>query len=170
MSRYDALCTLYSDSRQRFSDYHADCIHFAEALVEGLATFFSVPQDRFRVIPTLQKAEPGKTYPVSEALLLGQDMYWHIGIEMTLIPVNGAGFPAQPVLIVLGIKKEGDAFLIKTSEKEKGFSIPDAERSDLSAFYEELYQLVQTWLNATLNRFVETKPVVCKIGFMSECE
>lgn len=170
MSKYKELCEIYTESRKKFSEHQNDCLHYMEHLVQGLVEAFSIPPEKSKLFPVLGEFDPDTGYTVKEAMLLGQDRFWHIGIEITLVCQTCATDPVQPVMINLGIKKEGHIYFLQTSPDKEPFAISEKTPEKLQLFYDNLFDRIKNLLGKGDDTFTEKESTACKIGFRSECE
>ena len=170
MSRYDELCGVYTESRMKFARYQSECQHFLEQFAQGLVEAFCVPPEKFKLFPAIGERDPAVTYTVQESMKLAQDNFWHIGIEIILVCQSCPTDPIQPVMINLGVKKENNVYLLKTSPEDEPFGIAEKSPEQLKYFYDELFTRIQGLLEKSVDVLMEKEPTACKIGFVSECD
>jgi len=152
-----------------FTRYQEACMHFLEVLIQGLIEDFDIPKESVRIFPVLVKADPEKKYTVREAMLLAQDRFWHIGIEITLVCKTCETNPVQPVMINLGVKKEKKFFRLKTSPEKEPFKVSEATPENLKFFYDDIFNLIKSYLGSSIDVLLENDNNVCKIGFQRDC-
>ena len=169
MSKYNDLCEIYRESRNKYFDFEMECVEFAERLVDQLVTYFSVPEGRSKLFPTLGEANPALIYSVQEAMRMGPDTFWNLGIGIELQCNDCPDTPDQPVLINLALRKDGGVFIVKISDKDPGHRV-NGDLSNASDFFDHLFNTVRDLLQANINRYLAKKPVDCQIGFHSNCE
>lgn len=153
-----------------FSRYQEACQHFLEVLVQGLINDFDIPQENIRLFPLAGKPDPKIKSTVREAMLLEQDRFWHIGIEITLLCQSCTTDPVQPIQINLGVKKEDQFFLLKTSLDKEPLKIPEANTQQLKIFYDDVFNRIKAYLGKSVNVLLEKEHTICKIGFKRDCE
>ena len=169
MSKYNDLCEIYRQSRDKYFDFEKESIEFAEHLVEQMVKYFSVPAGLSKIFPTIGEANPALIYSVREAMRMGPDTFWYLGMGIELQCKDCPDTPDQPVLINLAFRKDGGAFIVKISDKDQGHRV-NADLSNASDFFDHLFNSVRDLLQANINRYLAKKPVNCQIGFHSKCE
>lgn len=170
MSKYKDLCEIYTDSRLKFSQRQNDCQQFLEKLVQGLIDAFDIPKDKIRLFPVIGNPDKSVNYSIKEAMRLNQDKFWHIGLEVTLVCNTCATDPVQPIMINLGVIKEGGFFLLKTDPGEEPFKVSEKSSEKLKNFYDELFERIKEVLGESSNKLLEKEHTVCKIGFKPDCK
>jgi len=153
-----------------FSRYQEACMHFLENLIQGLIEDFDLPKESVQIFPVLVKPDPEKKYTVREAMLLAQDRFWHIGIQITLVCKTCETDPVQPILINLGVKKDKNFFRLKTSSEKEPFKISEATPENLKFFYDDIFDLIKGYLGSSIHVLLENEHTVCRIGFQRDCE
>jgi len=169
VSRYEKLCDLYRNSRQKLQVYQEESVVFAERLVKGLVEDFSVPPGETKCFPPGQPERADGTLPLKQTLMMGQDLYWHFGLEIMLLSENPETEPGQPVQIHLSFKKVDGNFQLKVAGKEHTYEVNLEKGQPFKPFFDDLFATIQESLKEGVDRFTEKKPPACKIGFMSEC-
>ena len=169
MSKYNDLCNIYRESRNKYFLFEKECFEFAEKLVGQMVKYLSIPAEQTKLFPTLGEANPTLIYSVREAMRMGPDTFWYLGIGIELQCVDCPDTPDQPVMINLAIRKERGVFIVKMSDKDQGHRIKE-DLSNASDFYDHLFNAVSDLLQANINRYLDKKPVECRIGFQSKSE
>lgn len=167
MSNYKDLCDIYRESRNRYFDFEKDCIEFAETLIGDMMDYLSIPTERIKLFPTLGEADATLIYSIKEAMRLGADTFWHLGIGIELQCEDCPDTPDQPVLINLRLRREDGNFIVKLSDKDKGNKIKK-DCSNASEFFETLFTIISDTLENSVNRYLEKNSVDCRIGFHSK--
>lgn len=169
MSKFHELSQIYSQSRKKFFDYQSDIHRFAKSLTQGLIDYLSIPAKHVKLFPVFGEIKPDTEYSVKEAIMLGDDNFWHLGIQIDLICDECRTIPAQPILLNIGLKQEEGRFLVKLSQKEKGHEIREDKDADLHEFYEFIFESIKKSMQTGLLKFLEKEPTPCRVGFLSEC-
>jgi len=169
MSKYDELCSIYRESRNEYFHFEKECFAFAERLVGQMVKYLSIPDEQIKLFPTVGDASPTLIYSVRDAMRMGPDTFWYLGLGIELQCRNCPDTPDQPVLINLAIRKDGDQFIVKISDKDQGHRIKE-NLSNTNDFFDYLFNAVKDLLQATINRYLDKKAVDCRIGFQSSCE
>ena len=169
MSKFHELSQIYSQSRKRFFDYQSDVHLFADKLTRGLVDYFSIPAQHLKIFPVSGEIKPDTKYSIKEAVLLGDDNFWHLGIQIDLICNECDTVPAQPILINVGLKQEDGRFIVKISQKENGHKIRPDKEGDFHEFYEYIFQSIKKSMESHLLKFLEKEPTPCRMGFLSDC-
>ncbi len=169
MSKYNDLCEIYRESRNKYFKFENASFEFAERLMERLVEYLSIPKEQTKLFPTIGKANPVLIYSVREAMRMGPDTFWYLGISIELECKDCPDTPDQSVLVNLALKKDGDIFIVKISDKDQGRRIKE-DLSNADDFFDHLFNSVSDLLKANINRYLAKEPVDCRIGFLSTSE
>jgi hypothetical protein len=170
MSKYKDLCKIYTNSRMKFSRHQDDCHQFLESLIQGLVKAFDTPEDKIKLVPVIGEPDASIIYSVREAMRLTPDKFWHIGVEITLVCQTCVTDPVQPIMINLGVMKEGRFFLLTTDPGKDPFKVSETKHEELKIFYDELFERIKELLEKSTDTLLEKEHTVCKIGFKSDCK
>lgn len=170
MSGYRELCQTYRESRLKYLAYRDEIHAFAEGLMAQLVELWAVPAEKIRFFPMTPNGPGDYVARPAEALLFGNDGFWYLGVEIVLRCDDCPETPEQAVHALIGLKRSGDSFVIKLGEKETKLvcETPDAE--GCGDFFSAFHKTIRDYLKGSVNRFLESKPSACRIGFTSGCE
>jgi len=169
MSKYNDLCEIYRESRNKYFNFENASFEFAERLVDRLVDYLSIPKEQTKLFPTIGKANPALIYSVREAMRMGPDTFWYLGLGIELQCKDCPDTPDQSVLVNLALRKDGGIFIVKISDNDQGRRIKE-DLSNADEFFDHMFNSVSDLLQAKINRYLAKKPVDCRIGFLSTSE
>lgn len=147
MSKFDEIRQAYTTARKRFRDYEETCRDFARDLVFGIIDYLEWPRDQeITYIPLGEELDPNnKFYALTGAMRMGDESFWHFGVELTLKEPHGA----NPVSFIMSfyIKKVGQYFIVKLGPKGREIKIHEDQRGELEPFYEAVFLQVMDFFN-----------------------
>lgn len=142
MSKFEELRQAYITARKNSSDYWKTCWGFASDLVNRMIDYFQWPREQVKVIPLKGDVNPNLKYTVQGSMHLGDDAFWHLGVNLFLYEAPNI-HPYFDVLLPVMIKKVDDHFIVKLEGYEKEFKIHKDNPDGFNAFYEFIFEQIK---------------------------
>ena len=151
MTRFEELEKLAADNDHRWFLYYQSSKNFAVALHVSLQRFLGCTPDDFLYVPTIGEYDPSMEYTVSGALRMGDDSFFHIGLqfalgeELVLIPFKIKTVPE-------GLYEEHE---LGIENQEKVFRFDGFNPEDLTPVCEYVFELVKEDIEQSMERWLE---------------
>lgn len=164
MTKFEELCQAYTNSRKYYFDYRDSCYQFTGGLMGKISSRLGIPMEQLEFIPLKEEPKPNTKYSISGAMHLDDDTYWHIGIRITLYEKPNI-LPHQPVLVRILIKKKDNIFTVRLGPAGEVFPIRQEVEEEYNTFIDAMFSLIKNGFETGLQRFLEKREIVKKIGF-----
>jgi hypothetical protein len=147
MSKFEEVCRVYQQSRQKFLEYEVECRNFARTLIDGIIDYFEWPHTQeITYIQLGEEINPNdRFYALAGAMQMDDESFWHFGVE--LIAEEPGGSHPMPFLMSFFIKKVGPNFIVKLGPQGKAIRIPENKTDDLGPFYEVIFQQIMQFFS-----------------------
>ena len=168
MTKFQEMCAAFAESRDSYFAYQNACILFASDLERKFIEHCSIPHELLRLVPLNEKPKDGTIYTPAGAMYLDDDIFWHLGVQLTLYSAPNQ-FPYQPVLMVFCIKKEADRFLVRFGTNGPDFIIEPSCIEGYLKLFDHVTSQIKDYFSGRLQRFLECSgdiDEVRKIGFV----
>lgn len=159
MSRYELLCAALRDVRERFQLARTDCYELAGALIAELRDYLGAEEEHVSFYATLGSWAGKKVDGPASAMNLGDDTFWHFGIAIDVVEVEGQ-MPCHTIGFDLRLKRVADHYLLLFVPDGPQFQISAAAPdTDFPAICEHIYQsTLRRYSEAYQGYFVEGEP------------
>jgi excisionase family DNA binding protein len=151
MARLEELRKIAEDNNHRWFLYYQSCKNLAFALHVSLQRYLGISPDDLLFIPTIGEYDPSMEYTISGALRMGDDSFFHIGLQFTLLE--------EPVLIPFKIKTipEGlyEEHELGIEDQDKVFRVDGFNPEDLTPVCEYVFELVKADIEQSMERWLE---------------
>ncbi len=124
MPGYQDLRKAFASGRQKYADYHTECIHLGGGLVTALRAYLGCPPEALTLRPLNLEPEDGAHYTVPGSMHLDDDTYWHLGVVLTVYEAPDI-FPQEDVQLRFRFKKFPGYYEVRLAEFPDEFRIMD---------------------------------------------
>ncbi|HFD39695.1 MAG TPA: DNA-binding protein [Anaerolineae bacterium] len=151
MTRIEELEKIAQNNNHRWFLYYQSCQNLAFALHVSLQRYLGITPDDLLFVPTIGEYDPAIEYTISGALRMGDDSFFHIGLQFTLL--------GEPVLIPFKIKTIPEDLYeeheIGIEDQDKVFKTHGFNPEDLTPVCEYVFELIKTDIDQSLERWLK---------------
>jgi hypothetical protein len=149
-TRYQELCQALTEAKDRFAGYRSECVLFAATFARGLVEYLGGPRDLVAYVP---KGEPGAgPIDVEDALHLGEDTYWHLGLRLKLVQ----GKASDTLNLEIRFKKLESRYVVNLFGHED-FELAELTTDAIRPVYEELFSSIKRHYDDGLRLFLDKR-------------
>ncbi|HTN54095.1 MAG TPA: hypothetical protein VML50_16930 [Anaeromyxobacter sp.] len=149
-SRFHELCKSLEDARARFAGYHSECVLFAATLSRGLTEYANWPRELVAYEPLAGPNAGTPTQKIEDAMHLGEDAFWHVGLKLALEVPKGR----DAMLLEIRFKKLETRYIISLFGLED-FEVAAPTPEALQPIYEAILNAVKRHYDYGLRLFLE---------------
>ncbi|HCF28901.1 MAG TPA: hypothetical protein DEV81_17255 [Cyanobacteria bacterium UBA11049] len=150
MSKFEELCYAYNYAHNQMSEYLEACVQFIQDLIAGMEVYLECPDKRIQ-----HKNKMGEETSLKESMYL-ENEFWHFNTEITMcketayrrraISFARCYYPRQTILLPFIMKRvTADLFVVGIDSYPEQFTIDVSDRSSFEAFYEFVFESIQTY-------------------------
>lgn len=162
MTKFEELCSIYTEAEQDFSNYRWKCIDLAVELGNKLADYMECGKEEIQYYLTSNLTQPqGANLPNQpkeahprDALILENDTYWHYGMGVNLYQGTNKN-PAMTYILDVALKGQKDNFIINFPKQQKQFNINPNKQKDFQNISEFIYNEIKGRFENELEKFLK---------------
>jgi len=151
MTRFQELERVAAGNDVLWHNYRGVCKGVAFQLYRALEDYLESGEGQLLFVPTIGECDPSVEYTLKDALRMGDDSYFHVGLQLVL--------ETQALVIPLGIKSFPDALFneheIRIETHDKAFRIVGLSRDQLNPICEYIFESIKEDFDQSLVRWVE---------------
>ncbi|NAS31085.1 hypothetical protein GTQ40_08900 [Flavobacteriaceae bacterium R38] len=165
-SKFNELCSAYSNAQTNFENFRLDCHSIATSLVDEIKKYMEIPEQRFSLYKINQNNEFQVVPPsLVNALVLSNDSYWHFGVGLTVCKADNS-LQEELILVHLMIRKEIDnQFFVKYANHEEEFEVFKDQPESFHSFFDFLHETIIESYKERLQQFLGEK-TERKLGYL----
>jgi len=166
MSKYEELCNAFDKAKNDYSEYRKDCHNFAVKLVKSFCDYLEAPEGRVQYVPSdmIGFEKEKREYNLDEVMSLDDEAFWSFGLKIFLTSTDPS--LQRSIVIHFFVKKNGDDFLVKIDEDDRGHVIKEPSEDDFLKFNEFYCEHIKNLIKSTFENFIQGKSSLEKIGFI----
>lgn len=149
-SRYQDLCESLEQARAGFAGYRSECVLFAATLSRGLIEYSGWPRELVGYEPVSPGADGAPTQKIEDAIHLGEDGFWHVGLRLALEEPKGR----DSILLEIRFKKLETRYIISLFGMED-FEMAEPTPEALQPLHESILNAVKRHYDYGLRLFLE---------------
>jgi hypothetical protein len=165
MTKFEELCNAVVSGHETALKHKEMCTEFATELVRGFAEYLQIPASKYRLIPsgrgaiTFLQSEVSGSTSVADALLLGDNSFWHIKIELDLNKGNVELLPHR-ILLEFSFVRAKDVFRVSLDHTGGQSDIDPAKKTDFKRLYDLAHQAIKDTFTNSATRLLKRSNVL----------
>jgi excisionase family DNA binding protein len=162
MPRFRELERLATGNDQLWHNYREVCKGVAFHLYRALEDYLEFDEGQLVFVPSIGEYDPSAEYALEDALRMGKDSYFHVGLQLVL--------ETQALVIPVGIKSFPEALFneheIRIETHDKAFRIIGLSRDQLDPICEYIFRAIKADFQESLDRWVEHGQLPGQVPFI----
>jgi|SRR5947209_3228308 len=163
MSKFDEMCSVYTNARNEWQTYRDLCFQYLGILSRGFIAYCGIPESYISFVPLNNDPVEGRQYSLPGAIDFDDDGFWSLGLRITLFEKPNV-FPHRMILVPLFLKDEGHKVLVRIGRDGDPTEIDIGNESERNRLYDRIVDTVKRYFSNGLQRAIE-KPGALKVGF-----
>lgn len=151
MTRFQEIERVAAGNDLLWHNYREGCKSVAFHLYRALEDYLATGEGQLLFVPTIGEYDPSVEYALKDALRMGDDSYFHVGLQFVL--------ETQAFVIPLGIRSFAEALFneheIRIETHDKAFRIIGLSRDQLDPICEYIFESVKEDFDQSLERWIE---------------
>jgi hypothetical protein len=163
MSKFEELCSAYSEVKREYNTYHHECMAFVGMLVDGLREYLDAPEGDVTLYAKSGSYMGRKVDGPAAAMHLDDDTFWHFGVAIDLyeetnqMPMHCVGFDMR-------LKKVGHKFMLHV-EGGPPFELSKENPDRLVPVYDFMFQFIKARYENSFSEFLLKGDPSRRFGF-----
>ncbi len=151
MTRIEELREIAENNNRRWLSYYQSCWSLVIALHDSLRQFLGLTSGELLYVPTIGEYDPSTKYTLADALRMGDDSFFYIGLQFMLLE--------EPVLIPFKIKTipEGlyEEHEIEIENQDRVFEVHGSSPIAIKVVCKYVFELVKEDIEQSMERWWE---------------
>ena len=153
MSKYEELNQIFTNAGEEFNNYRWKCIEFSKEIGKNLANYLECNEEDIQYYLYDKDGKPIEAHP-RDALILGNDTFWHYGMGINLYPIGNKN-PAPPFIFHMAVKGEKDKFIVQIPDLKKEFEISPNRPEDYKPMNDLIFNTIKDRFENQLEKFLK---------------
>ncbi|HBU6186673.1 hypothetical protein ACHHZ2_17480 [Citrobacter freundii complex sp. 2024EL-00237] len=168
MSKFEELCSAYKNFRDQLSDTRHNAYSMAHRIAYNYRKYLELDNDAvLKLIPLDRPVQSGTMYTPAGATHLGEDGFWHLGVELTVY--MGANIHPQQTFTISFkfIKNEDGSHLLDVDDLNASTIISDVNNAtEFNPVFDKIHENIIGYFNENLEFLKGKHNKMSSIGFI----
>ncbi|EGT3573982.1 hypothetical protein F6R83_13430 [Citrobacter amalonaticus] len=168
MSKFKELCSAYNDFRDQLADTRSNAFDMSNRVAFYYRQYLGIDnEEAFKLTPLVGQVRNGVKYSPAGATHLGDDGFWHLGIELTVYR-NANTYPQQPFKVSFKfIRNEDGSYLLDVDGLNAASIITDVTNAaQFHPVFDKIQENILDYFNENLEFLKGKHKKMSSIGFI----
>jgi hypothetical protein len=159
------MCQAQVQCARAWIEYRDRSYKNLATLAQGFKVRCQIPDDCLSYVPLDKEPEPGRTYGTGAIHFDPTDLYWHLGLILTLTESKNS-FPIPRALLELAVREQAGRLLVKRGKGDTPQEIDISNKKQCDDFYDSIADRVKRFYAANPENAPDD--TARKIGFTAD--